>query len=39
VKKGNTVYSVKKGDKVNNAVVIEIDPVLRKVITAKGVIE
>ncbi|WOI84428.1 MULTISPECIES: hypothetical protein [Enterobacteriaceae] len=39
VKKGNTVYSVKKGDKVNNAIVIEIDPVLRKVITAKGVIE
>lgn len=39
VKKGSTVYSVKKGDKVNNAIVIEIDPVLRKVITAKGVIE
>lgn len=39
VKKGNTVYSIKKGDKVNNAIVIEIDPVLRKVITAKGVIE
>jgi hypothetical protein len=39
VKKGNTVYSVKKGDKVNNAIVIEIDPVLRKVITAKGVIQ
>lgn len=39
VKKGGTVYSIKKGDKVNNADVIEIDPVLRKVITAKGVIE
>lgn len=39
VKKGGTVYSIKKGDKVNNGEVIEIDPVLRKVITAKGVIE
>jgi hypothetical protein len=39
VKKGSTVYSIKKGDKVSNAVVIEIDPVLRKVITTKGVIE
>jgi hypothetical protein len=39
IKKGSTVYSIKKGDKVNNADVIEIDPVLRKVITAKGVIE
>lgn len=39
VKKGNTVYSIKKGDKVNNAEVIEIDPVFRKVITAKGVIQ
>lgn len=39
IKKGNTVYSIKKGDKVNNGEVIEIDPVFRKVITAKGVIQ
>lgn len=39
VKKGNTAFSLTVGDKINNGIVQNIDPVQRRIITTKGVIE